>query len=1035
MSTKTTFKRIALVTVAALGFGGLSVVTAPMASAASTSSISLNTSSLTVVGGNGTSDTPSALIRVNTTSDTIATQGLQGNEKVIVSIVGVPTSVTAKTLAANGAAITDTATFASRASDLIVVEYAGASQTSGTTGATPTTAYTNWSKKTVDGTLSSGLTDTTTSVVDGTLTASNTFATNMDGSKVAAASLKIASYYVGLMPRAGASVIDQGVYTVRFTYQDTDGNNLSYTDLKIDFVSTKNTAGALLSLGTGGSFVAGTALGTTGATGTAYVNMTLKNRDNGRIVSHIGWQETPTVKVFDSEAVETMTGTIFISDSGSAGIDFGNATDLNLIPDNGVYGVRMAALPAADDVTFRAAYGNSTPATAAVTVYASAGAGVAVANSTEVLVTAAGMSAADSVIKTASAASRSWTLPTTTTKATLKFTVKNASGPVGGALITVTPSWSGTYGTTMVSPVGTAGVATYTTDALGNFSVTVTNSSPVKDASVSLALTGGAAFGTSTHTAVLTWATPVATTIAVADPISGLHSLTGSTNAVTVVVKDQFGSPVSGQTVTVATAQTPAVVSTTVIAPITTGAAGTATYSFTPAAASTSATVTFACAPAACSSSAVHAFTYKATLPVVATLTAYHGFDWGTAAVLTPATGIYSTGTTKLVIEDARDISSPELDPATTDSDNANDQIALRFTGLTAAGVSATGAPVTVTAGAGGHILSPVTGLPVKSHTYAVGATGTAVINVLATGTGAITFTATSGAVTATAAMWVADRKQTEVRDAANEMTAGRFITVTSAATGTANGTGVPVTVAVTDRYGNPVSGIALNVVASGVGSFMGGNITQSFTTDASGSYTFLANTSVSEGGVAKFTASTGTVGSFDSDAGYVGATEVDATLAAGNASASASITFAAGASAADIAQAAADAAAEAIDAGNNAYDAANAAGEAADAATAAAEQAGEDAVAAAQAAGEAAVAAAEAATEAAAEATDAANAATDAANASAEAADAATAAAQDAADAVAALSTQVSEMITALKKQITALTNLVIKIQKKVKA
>jgi hypothetical protein len=77
----------------------------------------------------------------------------------------------------------------------------------------------------------------------------------------------------------------------------------------------------------------------------------------------------------------------------------------------------------------------------------------------------------------------------------------------------------------------------------------------------------------------------------------------------------------------------------------------------------------------------------------------------------------------------------------------------------------------------------------------------------------------------------------------------------------------------------------------------------------------------------------------------------------------------------------------------------------------------------------------AQAAADAAAEATDAANAATDAANAAAEAADAATAAAQDSADAVAALSTQVSEMISALKKQITALTNLVIKIQKKVRA
>ncbi len=82
------------------------------------------------------------------------------------------------------------------------------------------------------------------------------------------------------------------------------------------------------------------------------------------------------------------------------------------------------------------------------------------------------------------------------------------------------------------------------------------------------------------------------------------------------------------------------------------------------------------------------------------------------------------------------------------------------------------------------------------------------------------------------------------------------------------------------------------------------------------------------------------------------------------------------------------------------------------------------------------------ASTDAASEATDAANAATDAANAAAEAADAATAAAQDAADAVTALATQVADLIAGLTAQIsaqkaaiTALTNLVIKIQKKVKA
>ena len=79
--------------------------------------------------------------------------------------------------------------------------------------------------------------------------------------------------------------------------------------------------------------------------------------------------------------------------------------------------------------------------------------------------------------------------------------------------------------------------------------------------------------------------------------------------------------------------------------------------------------------------------------------------------------------------------------------------------------------------------------------------------------------------------------------------------------------------------------------------------------------------------------------------------------------------------------------------------------------------------------------ASADAATDAANEATDAANAATDAALAAADAADAATAAAQDASDAVAALSATVDKLVASLKAQITSLTNLVIKIQKKVKA
>jgi hypothetical protein len=77
---------------------------------------------------------------------------------------------------------------------------------------------------------------------------------------------------------------------------------------------------------------------------------------------------------------------------------------------------------------------------------------------------------------------------------------------------------------------------------------------------------------------------------------------------------------------------------------------------------------------------------------------------------------------------------------------------------------------------------------------------------------------------------------------------------------------------------------------------------------------------------------------------------------------------------------------------------------------------------------GNAAMAAAE-------EATAAANDATDAALSAAEAAEAATAMAQEAVDAVAELSASVTKLISALRAQITTLTNLVVKIQKKVKA
>ena len=282
-------------------------------------------------------------------------------------------------------------------------------------------------------------------------------------------------------------------------------------------------------------------------------------------------------------------------------------------------------------------------------------------------------------------------------------------------------------------------------------------------------------------------------------------------------------------------------------------------------------------------------------------------------------------------------------------------------------------------------------GIPV---TFSVAGTGVAILSTHVTlytdALGAVTtkvygwtngdrvVTATAGAVTASGTVYF---RQTAA-DSAGVQAEARTITAKAA--------GNVVTATVTDRFGNPIKGI--NVVATrvGTGTFNGtSSITGVTATD--GTVDFVLTNGTADVTVA-FTSST--FGASAATKGYAdaGITALTAYTAGTAVLAEAGV----GAS----------------------FDAA-----------------GVNSVKVLAVTDTATLDQATAATDAAAEATDAANAATDAANAAAEAADAATAAAQDAADAVAALSTQVSEMVNALKKQITALTNLVIKIQKKVKA
>jgi hypothetical protein len=270
-----------------------------------------------------------------------------------------------------------------------------------------------------------------------------------------------------------------------------------------------------------------------------------------------------------------------------------------------------------------------------------------------------------------------------------------------------------------------------------------------------------------------------------------------------------------------------------------------------------------------------------------------------------------------------------------------------------------------------GNTGAGVTSTKVTVYTTSAGLAATTVYSTL---NGNATVTATSGGKVASGIVYF---KQADCTPGA-ACSEARTITATASAN--------VVTAVVTDRFGNPIKGV--NVVATrvGTGTFNG---TSSLTgvTDKTGSVEFVLSNGTADVTVSFESAS---FGQSYATKGYLDAGITALTAYTAGTIALAAVGIGASADAAGVNSATVSGVTEA---------------------------------------------AAQTAADAAAEATDAANAATDAANAAAEAADAATAAAQDASDAVAALSVQVSTMITALRKQLIALTNLVIKIQKKVKA
>jgi trimeric autotransporter adhesin len=432
---------------------------------------------------------------------------------------------------------------------------------------------------------------------------------------------------------------------------------------------------------------------------------------------------------------------------------------------------------------------------------------------------------------------------------------------------------------------------------------------------------------------------------------ANIRVATGSTNEYLVTVLDQYGSALANTPVTFTTSagSRNASASYTLV----TNSTGNATFTHADTYVATTGLTTDAITVTAVNGSSITS-TQNVVYGVVTTGAL-------TTVVSQPGTpGTTATYDTVITTNTAKTVSVDDTPDSTNNADAQTriaDQLLYEVTVTNAAGGLIQGQPVVVTATEGvnlnacsaivGEVSTTVTGKRTTRTCYA-NASGVVSIQAAFTKSGVATVTFTSGSVVSTHSILVLAGAARNIAVTAKDDT---------------------VTALVTDLRGNPVSGASITMTASGVGRFANGVAINTVSTSATGevSYDVFGTTAGDTTITASMAASAETVKLADATWG----------LPAGNRTASASLSVSPSSSV-NTAQAAADAAAEA---------------------------------------------------------TDAANAATDAANAAAEAADAATAAAQDAADAVAALSTQVTELVSALRKQITSLTNLVIKIQRKVRA
>jgi len=931
MSTKTTIKRIALVAVSALGLGVLTSV-APASAAAR--GLSVNIGSVTVVKTTtpGT-QTPIASFRFTVTDSAGDPVALASGESLTVTLEndGLPAAVTG---------------FTPATTDFTFIETINRVLSTPDT-ATALAPFENAGRE------------------DGVITSqNNTCVEPLDGDQTG-------NYCIGIAAAdADPATYKAGFYT--FTARvGTSTVTYATTTFKLRYIASANlqAADAVITVAAAGSLTVGSNYQNS-ATNYAsdYIKATLRDANSGYVVTSDTTSAstvTPALTIVSKET--TAAGVIneihtdwTSTDTGTASLDYGSSTGVK--SNDGVYGINHINSVIAHDATLSPAtievrYGASV-GTATIAVLPAASANAASSTWT---VTGTGLynsTAADTTTAFIGTQALTWNAPLSTTSVTLKVRAKNQTTAVQDTPLTFTVTWTG-VASGSVSPVsGYTGRQTIRTNSSGDASITITNTTPLQGSQAVVSVTGAAtnSFGSQT----ILWKAPELTSLT--PDATAFYAAIGATSVIKVKAKDQFGNAMAGvvmqPSLTSLSASYGSATTNANRPAVTTGADGYASFSLvgsSSAVADSYDAVSFSSTYGGVASvgSGTITVTYG-TVPVIATLTGYYNTDQSTAAAGT-WTDLFSTtaigATTALDLQPTLNYSLPIVVSGTSATDS---QVQLRVRALTSASAAATGVPVTVTATDGGWFTDSCTGASgkvVKSKVCYPNASGYIYINTIGTGTTA-TYTFTAGTVTTS---------QTILYK--NATTDARYVTLT--------GTADNVVAKVTDRFGNPVSGVTVQFSTS-AGTLGGGQKTASYVTVSDGTVAI----SVASTEDATVTAYQTTANDSASLAGYVGTTAVDSTLTAGVRTATLNVA----------------ATGTPTSASQEALDAAN-------------------------------------------EATDAANAATDAANAAAEAADAATAAAQDAQAAVAELATQVAALIAGIKAQITTLTNLVIKIQKKVKA